>query len=988
MFLKLHTQCILLRAAANNLDDPVAFLLERSPNQPLHNLNTFDTPLLIACRNNNLEVASMLLTHSPGLVFIQDAHLRRSPLHLACSKGNVKLVEAILEALDKIIKLSHHQVMFTLDFLDDSNRTPLFNACYYGFTEIVKLLIKFQKDHNESVTLNLNSAIKVSQRTPLHVAVKRGSLDIIKHLLSTEDVEVSPEARPSKDTHRRFVHLIQRQRHGRMLPMDVSFDETEQEPSNDPFQPEPKPLPSRVKSPPTTASSSGHSNTMTTQSSESPSSDYQMPNDEIKLTTDRSAFTMPKKRSVPSLYTKSSTESIDSMGISKPIRSITNAMDSSESAIAVFLTHMGKFQVLPKDTPGGLTIFDKLLVTPLAEACVYGREDIVALLLENGARDTNGLACRIAHILQNMELMELILSYDCALVEPTKEQKTKYGTRAPHWLHLLWSNKSLPHCSGSWFSENVVFHPPLLSDWGDTCTYSRSRSLPLRKMSIEVQQQQLTRVHANRIKEISIDSNNLTEVPIEVFKLPEVHVINLSRNSLSKMPEATLSVSPNDGRLSGWACSQLTELNISKNKLQKLPSCVWFLSNLQILKATGNELASLLPDSNQIVKEGHLSTSLQSIDVSSNKLTAVPDFIFKFEQLKQVNVSSNLLISLPETMWMCKSLQELDVSKNQLNILPKCQPEGTFDLSREVSGSVSTVFGHSDRVTAGIDYVNSPISPRYSLLRKQPSMFNSVTPLTEASEMSLSFSSTMSAVESCDYSSLVKLNLAKNKLTHYPEALPCLAPNLTELDVSDNKFEQIDIQFIPQAIKKFSARRCGLKRFGNTIDKKMHAMVTRNCRFSETFGGPCQHRAHPRLPCLSNLHLTKNKLQYFQLAHHMPSEDNSEGHGACEKEYITGLSSPELLYPVLEGLDLSFNNLQGIFNPNIGYQQHLQWIWLNGNENLEKLPLEFSYLKNSRQFTELQFCDLPKLVDPPQEYQSDTVSLSHLLSYMRSRLKE
>ena len=105
-----------------------------------------------------------------------------------------------------------------------------------------------------------------------------------------------------------------------------------------------------------------------------------------------------------------------------------------------------------------------------------------------------------------------------------------------------------------------------------------------------------------------------------------------------------------------------------------------------------------------------------------------------------------------------------------------------------------------------------------------------------------------------------------------------------------------------------------------------------------------------------------------------------------ETEYNTQITSLDLLYPALEGLELSSNDLVGRFNPNIGHQSHLKWIRLQKNRQLEKIPMEFAYLKGMRQFTELVITDLPNLVDPPREYQS--VNLAHLLTYMRSSLKE
>ena len=975
------------RAAADNMVEVVDFLLSRSANQPLHNLDTYDTPLHVACRNNNIKIASMLLKHSPGLIFIQDAQTNRSALHLACSRGNTEMVCAILEALDHVIVEAgdHPGRKFTLDFLDESNRTPLFNACYYGYVDIVKRLIHFGYKHKEC-SLNLNSPIKGSQRTPLHVAVKQGSIEIVKTLLLCNGIEINPEARPSKETHKRLIRLIQMLRTGgrQMPPVHTHpLPSVTEEPGNDSVSPS-HPTPG-IASPLTSVSSQTATGT---NSSDSPTSGYHSPSQELKSPksssgSERVAFTdVPKKRSSGEKQglnwkATSTPENIDVIG--RQVRSVTNMVQSEESAIGVFLVYSGKLEVLPRENTQDCTIFDKLLITPLAEACVYGREEIMKTLLEYGAKDTDGLACRIAHLLAKPELMQLILSYDCSLVDPTKEQKTKYGKQSPHWLHLEWSNKFLPSCNSLWFSREVVFHPLQHNENDeDTHIVHRTNSAPRKPAR--------TRVSSNRIKEVSLDTNNLAEVPIELFMLPEIHEINLSRNNLTRLPEVVPILGQNISRLVGWECTQLTELNISRNRLQSLPSCIWFLPNLLRLKATNNDLTSLLPNTASTIDDTTLSTTLNAIDVSSNKLQAIPDFVFKFQELKRVNVSNNQLMSIPETLWACKSLQELDVSNNKLTVLPWCEPEDSMEDSREESGTHGAVYRHADRVMAGIDVVK-PISPLdVSSLRRQPSMYQSVTPIREASD--LAFTTSLTALESCDYSSLSKLNISKNRFTYYPEALPCLAPNLTEMDVSGNTFEQIDIQFIPHSIKKFTARRCGLKRFGNVIDKRLYTVVTHFCRHGLSFGLPCQHRSHPRLPCLTTLHLTGNKLRHFQLLHHRPQEVSSEETdcGAKETTYVSGKTSLDLLYPVLEGLDLEKNDLRGTFNPNIGYQAHLQWVWLSSNINLEKLPFEFSHLKNTRQFTELSFDGTPKLIDPPQEYQ--TVSLSHLLTYMRSRLKE
>lgn len=903
------------------------------------------------------------------------------------------MVDAILGSIKRILEKGRRpdDKKISLDFLDDSNRTPLFNACYYGFTNIVNRLIDFQKAFTDQVSLNVNSSIKLSQRTPLHVAVKRGSVEIVRSLLRAKDVEISPVARPSKDTHKHLIRYIQKRLLGSVMPGQQSLDEDQ---VTEYLSPEKVGVmsPSRVVSPACSSSWNQPSPLSSTCLSDSP--DINNECHTPVLVNERHAFTLPKKHihsissdSVSSVERKTSGSSVDSIVASRPNRSVTG-VEPGESSIAVFKLFNGKLEIMPKaaaEHNPDYTIFDKLLVTPLAEACVYRQEVIIKLLLEHGARDTSGLACQIANILQKYDCMKLLLSFDCLFVEGKGD---KLGLeRNPLGVHLVWNNKSLPSCNGKWFSEDVVFYPPELKGTDESGYFTKHSKSKLPSFQVP----RLSQADVSRISIVSLDTNHLNEVPLALFKLPNVTQINLSRNFLTELPMSSpvadhLSLDVVD--LYGWDCLHLLELNISRNKLQSIPSCLWCLPKLKEVNLSNNSLTSLLPKRGGVVEEKNLSPTLAVADLSSNMLRVLPRFIFEFSALKCVNLSSNKLETLPETMWTCESLQDLDVSSNKLTMLPWCETEESMDYSREAEGTGPVgVFKHAEKVVQG-KVVVKPFCKGESMYRQASVRAGGRIRHMQDTHMSWSMNTGVAALEGCEYSSLTKLNISKNDLTHYPEALPCLAPNLIELDVSDNCFKQIDVQFIPQSIKKFTARRCQIELFGNVINKKLYLIVTHNCRHGKFFSLPCQHRTHSRLPCLANLHLTGNKLHHIQLFYHSPHNNQEEkfDNALKELEYIQGGTSLDLLYPVLEGLDLSKNQLLGTFNPNIGYQTHLKWIWLNQNTGLEKLPLEFSHLKNTRQFTELLLEDMHSLVEPPKEYQN--VSLTHLLTYMRSRLKE
>lgn len=976
------------RAVSVDSVDVVQFMLSKSHSQPLHNFSSEDTPLHKACKKSNHTLAELLLKHSPKLLFQLDGPNKLSPLHVACSRGDHKMVNLIVGCIRDLIQGPsgefHENNPLSLDFRDRIDRTPLFNACYYGYESIVEVLVNFQAEFKDCVYMNMNAGVKPTERTPLHAAVRRGNISIVRILLSNKDTDINREARPSGKTHKCLIHILQKVLHGRVMPQDSLDDESVSVSPDTPVSSECPVTPTSWSGSPSVLSttSSGAIDESLGKFSRPRTPEHHFSTSVApKSPIERNAFfTMqqPRRMKAPAMAKK---------------RAVTNAVESDNTTIGVFENHNGRLEVLSKIQEGSnLKSFDQLFITPLAEACAWGYEEMVKLLLMYGAQDDSGLACRIAQLVHRFDLQLLILSHHCMLAERRGEQKKPLELRRSRGLQLNWSGKRIPSVREEWFSEATVFYPRSRSDEDaatetgyETGSISGMYSLPRSRPASS-----LMMVDFTTVRVVHLDHNQLESVPLSLFCLPNIAEINLAYNKITKLPEEEpeFSIQALRKEFCGWRCAELEELNLGHNMLVKVPSCVWVLPSIRKILASHNNLQTLLPDRGREIREEMLSPRLEIIDFSHNQLKVLPRFVFEFPALRKAMLHSNVLESLPETLWNCITLQELIANNNKLTSLPWCEPEETMIDSRAEAGTgPSNLIRQSERSLMGKVEVRPGFDRNSSFFKRQQSVtLHGIKPL--ATIQGLAWSNYSAAgTEGCDYSSLYKLILAHNNLNHFPEALPCLAPNLGELDVSDNTFETIDIHFIPQTMRKFTARRCKIEKFGNVLRKKLHTQVVKNCRHGKTFGLPCQHRSHPRLSNLTTLTLSGNKLQHFQLIQHPPLEEDSiEDPSAMEAEFCSHVSSLELLYPALEGLDLSSNDLQGQFNPNIGHLSHLKWIWLRKNHELQRIPMEFAYLKNARQFTELSMEDLPNLIEPPKEYQS--VSLTHLLTYMRSRLKE
>lgn len=106
------------------------------------------------------------------------------------------------------------------------------------------------------------------------------------------------------------------------------------------------------------------------------------------------------------------------------------------------------------------------------------------------------------------------------------------------------------------------------------------------------------------ITQIYLSQNNLESVPFELFALPNLDTLSLSRNQLKHLPTASSSVNVMElleglnaaeraPHVEPYQCHKLRELYISHNELDSLPPTLFQLCNLETLDASHNSLTYL-----------------------------------------------------------------------------------------------------------------------------------------------------------------------------------------------------------------------------------------------------------------------------------------------------------------------------------------------------------------------------------------------------------
>ena len=104
-------------------------------------------------------------------------------------------------------------------------------------------------------------------------------------------------------------------------------------------------------------------------------------------------------------------------------------------------------------------------------------------------------------------------------------------------------------------------------------------------------------------------------------------------------------------------------LNLSKSKLTAIPTEVYAFRNLKILVLSGNKISRVEQDI------GNLK-NLESIDLNQNKLTTFPSYVCQLVALKQLSLAKNKIGSIPSCIQYFEKLESLDLFQTYLTDLP------------------------------------------------------------------------------------------------------------------------------------------------------------------------------------------------------------------------------------------------------------------------------------------------------------------------------
>ena len=346
-------------------------------------------------------------------------------------------------------------------------------------------------------------------------------------------------------------------------------------------------------------------------------------------------------------------------------------------------------------------VLSNLVMSPLALAVAMGDTEIMKMLLDAGATDDKYLALRIAIFLQHHEIAKTMLT---------------------------------------------------VSDFSYICEGNGKK---LFTFTLSVDQ-------LSSFKEIYLQKNFLTSIPLALFQIPGLKILDVSYNHLTELPNVTSE----SGHLN---CPSLMSLDISNNNFFSLPSVLWEFPYLSHLHAQHNAISKVEPPLK-------CSAKLEEINISHNELNTVPFCVF---YSKTVNISFNKLVELPASLWSLKTLKALNIASNLIQRITFPKNLCYFKLNNTPS---FTSKGMRTLTTDGR---------------------NTVITHTAKNQ----------------HGGLLKLNLANNKLTSLPEDLACFAYCLEDLNISGNNIRTLFVCSLPPYLKQITAKECSLEYFGTACSE-------------------------------------------------------------------------------------------------------------------------------------------------------------------------
>ncbi len=155
-----------------------------------------------------------------------------------------------------------------------------------------------------------------------------------------------------------------------------------------------------------------------------------------------------------------------------------------------------------------------------------------------------------------------------------------------------------------------------------------------------------------KLKNANINSLTFQKLIDSLSKHPHLKKIHLFHCNIRKIPNSI-------ERLKG-----IEVLDLSLNKITKLPSEIGNLSNLRWIRLYNNRNLKSLP------KEVSHWTNLEHLDIAGTKISEIPESIGNWKKLSHITANACSITQIPIEIQYCKHLKYINLGANRITKIP------------------------------------------------------------------------------------------------------------------------------------------------------------------------------------------------------------------------------------------------------------------------------------------------------------------------------
>ncbi|XP_054888886.1 PH domain leucine-rich repeat-containing protein phosphatase 1 [Poeciliopsis prolifica] len=384
----------------------------------------------------------------------------------------------------------------------------------------------------------------------------------------------------------------------------------------------------------------------------------------------------------------------------------------------------------------------------------------------------------------------------------------------------------------------------------------------------------------------------------QLQRFSRLRSLNLSNNHLGQFPLAICDI------------PTLTEVNLSCNYMDSVPSSVEAMSNLQTFLLDGNSLSELPCELGSLQRLSYLGLSF-------NQFSHVPQVLERLASMEKLCMAGNNQETLTLQNFRLLHVKHIDLRLNKISVMVPDEP----DLLRHV-----TQLDLRDNQLTELD---ASIFPRLEVLHCER---NHITCLKVKGSLLKGIYASNNELRQLDVSpvpsNLTYMDISRNHMESVPDWL-CEAKKLEVLDVSHNLITELPARlFCSNSLRKLSAGHNQLQKLPERVERPLLEVLD------------VQHNQLVELPC--NLFLKSNSLRCVnasanKLEHLPPSSLSEESHSILQELYLTNNWLTDKCVPMLTGhthlrvLHMAYNHLQTFPASKMAKLEELEEVDLSGN---------------------------------------------------------